>query len=128
MAKSNPRTDGLVREAISTILRENVSDPRLSMVTITEVKVTPDHDHATVFYSVVDPGLITSERNRDAGDHLPTVEEVGAGLESASSRLRSMLGAKVRMRRTPALKFVHDPVQEASTRVEELLRNLNKGQ
>ncbi len=125
MAKRNPRTDGLVREAISSILREDVADPRLSLVSITEVQVTPDHDHATVFFTVVDPDVVSRGRGRDTGDHLPSVEEALAGLESAAPRIKGLLKGRVRLRKTPALKFVHDPVQEASTRVEELLRNLH---
>ncbi len=127
MARRNPKVDGLVREALASILEQDISDPRLSLVAISEVQVTQDHDHATVWYSVIDPAVVTRRRGHDTGDHLPTVEEVAEGLESASSRIRGLLGKRVRLRRTPALKFVHDPVQEASTRVEELLRDLNRG-
>lgn len=97
------------------------------MITITEVHVTQDHDHATVWYSVVDPTLVTQDgRTRDRSEHLPTLEEVAEGLDSAASRIRGLLGKRVRLRRTPALKFVHDPVQEAASKVEELLRGLNQ--
>ncbi|MFT5224248.1 MAG: ribosome-binding factor A [Glaciecola sp.] len=127
MTRRNPKVDGLVREALAAILKKDVSDPRLSMVTIMEVQVTQDHDHATVFYSVVDPSLVSSSgRKEQTGDHLPSLEEVADGLASAAPRIRGLLGKRVRLRRTPALKFVHDPVQETASKVEELLRGLNQ--
>lgn len=126
MARRNPKVDGLVREAIAAILEQELSDPRLSLVAITEVLVTSDHDHATVWYSVVDPNVVSRKRGRDTGDPLPTVDEVAEGLESAAPKIRSLLGKRVRLRRTPALKFVHDPVQATSTKVEALLRDLHR--
>lgn len=126
MSRRNPKVDGLVREVIADILKKDVSDPRISMITITEVHVTQDHDHATVYYAVLDPDLITSGgRSAGRSEHLPSLTEVAEGLESASSRIRGLLGKQVRLRRTPALKFVHDPVQETASKVEELLRGLH---
>lgn len=126
MSRRNPKTDGMVREAIAAIIEQDIADPRLRMVSITDVQVTQDHDHATVWYSVMDPDVVTGRQDR--GERLPTVSEVGEGLESAASRIRGLLGKRVRLRRTPALKFVHDPVQQTATRVEELLRGLHDGE
>lgn len=122
--KRNPRVDRIVRDAVADLLRTEVADPRLAFVTITEVDVTPDHDVATVYYTTLDPGVITRDARRAGGDRLPAATEVAQGLEAATPRLRSLVGARARLRTTPELRFRPDPVAEQADRVESLLRGL----
>ena len=128
MAKRrNPRVDRLVREALADLLETEIADPRLTLVSITDVEVTPDHDVATVYYTTLDPGLVTRDHRRTGGDRLPEAHEVEEGLISVAPRLRSLLGSRARLRATPELRFRPDPVAEQATRVEQLLRDLDTG-
>jgi ribosome-binding factor A len=122
--KRNPRTDRQVRSVLAELLETEVADPRLTLVSITEVDVTPDHEVATVYYSTLDPALVTRDHRRTGGDRLPAAHEVEEGLAAASPRLRSMLARRLRLRVTPELRFRPDPVVEQAARVESLLREL----
>lgn len=101
------RVNEVVHEALADEL-ERLSDPRLELVTITDVEVTPDLRHAKVFFSA----------RRDP-------ETAGAGLRAAGSHLRGSLGRQVRLKYTPRLEFVEDPAIAAGERVEEIIRNLH---
>lgn len=123
-AKRNPRTDRVVHQTLADLLETEIADPRVSFVTITEVKVTPDHEHATVWYSMLDPGIVSRDPRRSGGDRLPEAHEVAEGLDAATPALRTLLGQRARLRNVPELRFEPDPVIEQANRVEELLRGL----
>ena len=121
--RGSPRVARDVRAAIADALGTIVSDPRLTLVTITEVELTPDHEHATVYWSTPDPGLLSSDRRRN-GPRPSRVDEVAAALEAASPLLRGAVGRRVRLRVTPELRFRPDPVAEQVELVERLLRDV----
>lgn len=122
--KRNPRVASLVRSAIADLLETEIQDPRVSFITITEVDVTPDHDVATIYYTTLDPDIVSRDPRRSGGDVLPTADEVADGLASASPRLRGLLARRVPLRTTPELRFRPDPVADTASRVDELLRGL----
>jgi ribosome-binding factor A len=127
MAKGgNPRTDRAVKEAIADIVEHEVADPRLKLVSITEVHVTPDAEHATVHWSILSPDLVTRDPARTGGDRVPEAHEVAAGFEAARARIQSLLARRVKLRRTPVLHFLPDPVIEQAARVEELIRRVRR--
>jgi len=105
------RVNEVVREALADDL-ERLSDPRLSMVTITGVEVSPDLRHATVWYSAL-------------GRH---DDDVGVALRSARTRLRATLGRQVRLKYLPELHFREDPAIETGQRVEEIIRDLHRAE
>lgn len=123
--KRNRKVDIAVREALADLIEES-ADPRLGFVTLTEVAVTQDAKHATVYYSTLDPAVVSRDHRRTGGDRVPEAHEVRAGLDSARARLQSMLSERVRLRNTPQLKFVPDPVVEQASRVEQLLREVRE--
>jgi ribosome-binding factor A len=82
-------------------------------VTITGVKVTPDTTRAEVYFSV----LGDAEARQVAQE----------GLESAASWLRREIGARTRLRNTPALVFHWDPSLEYGERIDQLLDQLGLG-
>jgi ribosome-binding factor A len=125
--KRNPRVDRAVQEAVADLLESEVADPRLAFVTITEAEVTQDHEVATIYYSTLDPTLITRDHRRTGGDRVPDEHEVAEGFVSAAPRLRAMVGRRARLRTSPELRFKPDPVVEQATRVEQLLRGLETG-
>jgi ribosome-binding factor A len=103
------RVNEVVREVIADEL-ERCSDPRLEMVTVTGVNVSPDLRHATVFYAAL---------GRHDGD-------VPAALHAAAPHLRGVLGEQVRLKYLPRLQFREDPAIEHGQRVEEIIRGLHR--
>ncbi len=124
--KRNPRVDGTVREAIAEILEAEFADPRLGFVTLTEVEVTQDMKHATVYYTALDPDLVSRDPRAGGGDKVAPAHEVAAALETAAPRVQSLLARRVRMRNTPQLTFVPDPVAEQASRVESILAQVRR--
>jgi ribosome-binding factor A len=124
--KRNPRTDRVVLQTLADLLETEIADPRLAFVSLTEVKVTPDHEHATIWYSMLDPKIVSRDPRRSGGDRLPEPHEVEEGLAAATPALRSLLGRRARLRAVPELKFEPDPVIEQADRVERLLRGLEE--
>ena len=92
--RGSPRVARDVRAAIADALGTIVSDPRLSLVTITEVELTPDHEHATVYWSTPDPALLSDDR-RARGPRPSRVDEVAVGLAAATPMLRGAVGRRV---------------------------------
>ena len=84
-----------------------VKDPRVSMVSITDVEVTPDYAHAKVFFSTL------------AGSQ--TVDAVLEGLQKASGFLRRELGKRIRIHTTPQLHFVFDQSLERGADLSKLI-------
>ncbi len=123
--RRNPRVDRDVRAALADALATEVADPRLALVTITDVEVTPDHEVATVSWTTVDPGLLapTVPGGRGARRPLPPrQDQVAAALEAAAPLLRGAVGRRLRLRSTPELRFRPDPVAQQAAAVERILR------
>jgi ribosome-binding factor A len=96
-----------VRELVASVVRTQIKDPRLGMITITDARITADLREATVFYTVL------GDAAAEAG--------TGAALESAKGLLRSTVGKALGLRHSPTLAFVLDNVQDQAKRMEELL-------
>jgi ribosome-binding factor A len=96
-----------VRELVASLVRTQVKDPRLGMVTITDARLTGDLREATVFYTVL------GDATEQAG--------TAAALESAKGMLRSTVGKAMGLRHSPSLTFVLDNVQEQAKDIAELL-------
>lgn len=101
------RVDEAVREVISDALSQDLKDPRVGFVTVTDVKTSSDLRHARVFVSV-----LGDDEAREA-----SLE----GLRSAHGFLQGRIGDELRLKRTPALDFVHDDTATRAARVERLL-------
>lgn len=123
--KRNPRTASQVRSALAELLDTEVQDPRVRFVTLTEVDVTPDHEVATIYYTTLDPSIVSRDPQRTGGDTVPDPDEVAEGLASVTPRLRSLLSRRVQLRVTPELRFRPDPVADTANRVDDLLRRLS---
>jgi ribosome-binding factor A len=123
--RRNARVDRDVRAAVADVLASEVHDPRLALVTITEVDVTPDHEVATVYWATPDPALVSDERRARGRAARPVrSDEVAAALESAAPLLRREVGRRVRLRVTPELRFRPDPVLSQVAEIERLLREV----
>jgi len=96
-----------VRELVASVVRTQIKDPRLGMITITDARITGDLRDATVYYTVLG----------DAAAQTGTA----AALESAKGLLRSTVGKALGLRHSPTLTFVHDDVQDQAKHIDELL-------
>lgn len=112
-------TDGVRPERVSKEFREilaeeipKLKDPRVGFVTVTGVEVTPDLRRAVILYTV-----LGEEADRRA---------TYAGLRSARSHLRTVLGHQVRMKFLPELEFREDQGAAQADRIEELLREIHE--
>jgi ribosome-binding factor A len=98
----------LIRQVVAERLQRGLRDPRLGFVTITDVQVTGDLQHATIFYTVL-------------GDDKERSESAVA-LKAATGLLRSEVGRNITARLTPSLEFVLDAIPENAIAIEGLLR------
>ncbi|HEY8281496.1 MAG TPA: 30S ribosome-binding factor RbfA [Leifsonia sp.] len=97
-----------IKVIIAKRLERGIRDPRLGFVTITDVQVTGDLQHATVFYTV-----LGTEEER---------ESTAAALKAATGMLRSEVGKNITARLTPSLEFILDAIPENAAHIEDLLR------
>jgi ribosome-binding factor A len=110
-AKRTDRVGALLQVALAELLLRDVKDPRVRLVTVTGVDMSPDLKHARVFVSALGDG---EARTRSL-----------AGLASARTYLQSHAGRRIGLRFTPELRFELDPSFAAGERVEQLLRELH---
>ena len=106
------RIQELLREHLGTLIDREVKDPRVGLVTITRVQVSPDIATADVFISIYG-----SEEERNS-----TLD----GLESAKGHLRSRLGRTLQTKNTPELKFHMDNSAEYSIKISKILRQVGE--
>jgi ribosome-binding factor A len=92
------------------LLTRKVNDPRVRMVTITDVTTTADALRADVHFSVLGGAEAQAEAQ--------------AGLESAAGWLRRELGRRLRLRNTPQLVFHYDPSLERGEHIASILDEL----
>lgn len=97
-----------IRVLVAQRLEKGLRDPRLGFVTITDVRVTGDLQHASVFYTV-----LGSEQER---------ADTAQALRAATGMLRSEVGRNLGTRLTPTLEFVLDGVPDNAGHIEHLLR------
>jgi ribosome-binding factor A len=104
------RTDDLVRKILSETLLTKVQDPRVGMVSVTMVRISPELDTAKVWVTVL-------------GDENARAETM-KGLRSAASFLQSEIARQVRMRKVPRLSFVYDDSLDQGLRIDAALRDV----
>lgn len=96
-----------IREIIARRLERGLRDPRIGFVTITDVKMTGDLQHASVFYTVYG----TDEERTDTA----------AALKAATGMFRTEVGKHITARLTPSLEFIADAIPENAALISSLL-------
>jgi ribosome-binding factor A len=96
-----------IKVLVAEALERTVKDPDLGFVTITEVRVTPDLQHAKIFYTV-----FGSEEDRARSGEI---------IERNRGRIRSEVGRQLSIRLTPTIEFELDDVQDNAAHLNELL-------
>jgi ribosome-binding factor A len=106
------RVADMLREEIAQIVGYELEDPRLTMVTVTDVRVSDDLRDARVFVTVVG----------DEAEHLSAL----SALRHAAPYVRKQLGFALSLRHTPEIHFVRDTVEEQGQRVDQLLEEIKQ--
>src|SRR5690349_17704003 len=99
-----------IRHELATLLSREVHDPGIGFVTLTRVKVSPDLQMARVFYTML--GNDAQKRDTERA------------LTRATPFLRRQIGARIRLRRVPEIRFEFDRAVETQDRVEKILIDL----
>jgi ribosome-binding factor A len=108
--KRMDRVNQVVHEVLADEL-ELIDDDRLELVTVTGVRVEPGLSHAVVWFSSLSRG---------------DPEGVAVALGEHRIRMQAAIARQLRLRGTPLLSFEPDPAIALGSRVEELLRGLDK--
>ena len=101
------RVSEQVRRELAELIRTKLKDPRVGMVSITDVEVTPDYAHAKVWFSTL-----------GGSEQLAPVLE---GLQQSAGFLRRELGKRIRIHTTPQLHFIFDPSLERGADLSRLI-------
>ena len=114
MSRRMERVEALIQREVAGILRSGeLRDPRVSAlasISITGVSVSADLSHAKIFVDVMGT---TQE-----------IARVMAGLEASQSAVRGMIGARVKLRKTPSIRFFKDESIAQGHRIEQVLAEL----
>ncbi|HTA40772.1 MAG TPA: 30S ribosome-binding factor RbfA [Candidatus Acidoferrales bacterium] len=102
------RIDQEIRRILGTLITQELSDPRLSFVTVTRAEISDDLQHCKVYVSVI-------------GDRHQARQSLDA-LQHASGFLRGELGHKIELRHTPDLIFIEDRSTEHAIEIAKTLR------
>ncbi|HOO92641.1 MAG: 30S ribosome-binding factor RbfA [Gammaproteobacteria bacterium] len=110
MAREFKRTDRVgaqMHRELAVLLREELDDPRLGMITIQEVRVVRDFSHATIYFTVMAGDAGRAETTRILNDAAPF--------------FRHELGRRMKLRTLPELRFVHDGSVEQGEKLFSLI-------
>ncbi|MBS1139981.1 MAG: ribosome-binding factor [Proteobacteria bacterium] len=99
-----------VRRDLADLIRTELKDPRVGMVSLTAVELTPDYAHAKIFFATLN------------SEHL---EEIERGLKRAAGFLRRELGKRIHIHTLPELHFVYDSSIERGTSLSLLIDQAN---
>jgi ribosome-binding factor A len=106
------RVADMLREEIAQIVGYELEDPRLTMVTVTDVRLSQDLRDASVYVTV-------------AGDESETAKALVA-LRHAAPYVRKQVGFALSLRHTPEIHFVRDTIEEQGARVDQLLMEIEQ--
>lgn len=109
------RVAELIHHELAGLIRSEVKDPGLGMVTLTGVDLTPDYAYATVFYTVLP-------------DDEASLAATQSALERAARFLRGQLGRRIRIHTTPELRFSLDRSTLRGLELDRLISQANRRQ
>lgn len=99
-----------VRRDLADLIRSELKDPRVGMISLTAVELTPDYAHAKVFFTTLN------------SEHLKEIEQ---GLKRASGFLRRELGRRIHIHTLPELHFIYDSSLEYGASMSALIEKAN---
>ena len=105
------RLGDLIQRELSDLIRLELRDPRVGMLTITSVDVSPDLSHAKVFFTLFEKAKL---------------EDTLHGLKRSAGFLRSQLAKRIKLYTTPELRFEYDESVERGDRLSRLIDSTKK--
>jgi ribosome-binding factor A len=108
--KRADRVSLAVKREVAEMLIREIKDPRIGMVTVTGVTMSPDLRHARIYYSV-----LGGEKE---------IKDSAAGLKQATPYIQRQIGHRIRLRFTPELDFQYDHSLEYGSHIEQLLKSI----
>ncbi|MCR5834886.1 MAG: 30S ribosome-binding factor RbfA [Lachnospiraceae bacterium] len=109
----NTRINGEVQKELSNIIRSEIKDPRIGIMTsVTAVEVAPDLKHCKAYISVL-------------GDDKAKADTI-AGLKSAEGYIRRQLAHSINLRNTPEITFVIDESIEYGVKMSKMIDDVTK--
>lgn len=101
-----------IQRDLAEIIAFELKDPRVGMVTITEVQVTPDYAHAKVFFTMMN-------------DNKEAIQKTVSSLSKAAGFIRAQLGRRLHIHTLPELHFVHDSSTARGMELSKLIDEAN---
>jgi ribosome-binding factor A len=101
-----------IQRDLAEIIAFELKDPRVGMVTLTEVQVTPDYAHAKVYFTLLK-------------DSKEEIKQTVDGLSKAAGYLRNQLGKRLHIHTLPQLHFVHDTSTSRGMQMSALIEQAN---
>jgi ribosome-binding factor A len=101
-----------IQRDLAEIIAHELKDPRVGMITITEVQVTPDYAHAKAFFTML-------------VDNDEAVQSTIAGLRKAAGFIRGQLGRRLTIHTIPEVHFVHDTSTARGMELSKLIDEAN---
>lgn len=101
-----------IQRDLAEIIAFELKDPRVGMVTITEVQITPDYAHAKVFFTML-------------SDNKEAIKNTVNGLSAAAGFIRGQLGRRLTIHTLPELHFVHDTSTARGMELSKLIDEAN---
>ena len=112
--KTYPRSDRIgtrILEEMADLLVKDIKDPRLEMVTITNVKMSNNLRYARIYYS-----LVGDEKKKKGADE---------GFKRAMGFIKRELARRLRLRYMPDVEFLYDESFDYGSRIDSILKELN---
>jgi ribosome-binding factor A len=110
MSRRTDRVGEAIQELVAGLLVREIKDPRIGLITITAVRVSPDLRHARIYFSTL-------------GDDEQRTRSL-RGLRSAAGFIRGQVARQLNLRVAPELVFEFDPSLEAAERLSRLLKDV----
>lgn len=110
MSSRQDKVKSQIEKEVSSIINNEIKDPRMGFVTITGVEISPDLRYAKIFFSVLGK----------AKEHARTKQ----ALDSASGFIRKLVAQRIQLRFAPELVFKEDRSGEYSAKIEEILNEI----
>lgn len=112
MQNRKKRVGHLIKSEVSEMILKELKDPRIGFVSVTDVEVSGDLRHATVYFTVLGEDK--------------SVKSTIAALERATGYVRREIGSRLRLRYTPEIRFKYDEAYQRAWHLEEVIRNLHE--
>ena len=106
------RVQDQIQRDLSEIIAFELKDPRIGMVTLTEVQITPDYAHAKIFFTILN-------------DKPEAVQNTLKGLSTAAGFMRNQLGKRLHIHTLPELHFHHDTSTSRGMAMSKLIDEAN---